>query len=219
MPPTATTTAELLPAPQQGAARGGLGAAAGLTASGGSTAIRVGATVDLTARRPDRLAIRPRDPAARAQFEQLLLYGYKLLQNSAAKKTLAVDKCYWRMWKEHCAWLGTSPLRDDHAANSGIDHDGYRAEVALASSFFIKSVLDNPQFKPESMLKRLRGVAREHRRHEIQFVSLSSVIQIVDAATKLHIQLNGRESVNPRQREPLTNAIICLLYTSPSPRD
>ena len=42
----------------------------------------------------------------------------------------------------------------------------------------------------------LRGVAREHRRHEIQFVSLSNVIQIVDAATKLHIQLNGRESVN-----------------------
>ena len=63
------------------------------------------------------------------------------------------------------------------------------------------------------MLKRLRGVAREHRRQEIQFVSLSSVIQIVDAATKLHIQLNGRESVNPRQREPLTNAIIERMLT------
>ena len=106
------------------------------------------------------------------------------------------------MWKEHCAWLGTSPLRDDHAANSGTDRDGYRAEIALASSFFIKSLLDNPQFKPESMLKRLRGVAREHRRQEIQLVSLSDVIRIVDAATKLHIQLNGRESANPRQREP-----------------
>ena len=53
------------------------------------------------------------------------------LRASYADSTNSVDTSHWRAWVRMTTDLGTTPVRDDVAANTGADPEGYRLELIL----------------------------------------------------------------------------------------
>lgn len=146
-------------------------------------------------------------------LRQLLGAAMRALERRFADNTRALDKSYWRFWSEWCDLIGTPPLRTNVAANTGAIPHLHRREVAIALGGFMSFVADNcPRFKIESMLARMRGVARRHAAHGLKFVSLSSVVMAADGLVQEHIDAHGADSLLPASKEPLhASEIIAVL--------
>eukprot|EP00965_Chrysotila_dentata_P023195 769160-Pleurochrysis_carterae.AAC.1 len=96
------------------------------------------------------------------------------LEQRYRPSTRKLDRSYWRKWKEWCALVRTPPLRVNQAANSGAVPELHQREVALALGgfmFFVSTGYDasGRRYKVESMLARLRGVARRHKAMGLTF--------------------------------------------------
>ena len=134
----------------------------------------------------------------------LLAAAQRAFERRFARSTVQLDKSYWRFWSEWCAMLGTPALRSNQAANSGATPQLHEREVAIALGAFMAWVSENPQYKVESMLARLRGVARRHKSLGLKFVSLSMVVMAAEGLVQEHIDAHGADSLLPRSKEPLT---------------
>ena len=79
----------------------------------------------------------------------------------------------------------------------------HRREVALALGAFMTWAAEAEQrgYKIESMLNRLRGVARRHWAVTIRFVSLSLVVQAAKGLVREHIDAHGADSLRRRSKE------------------
>ena len=109
----------------------------------------------------------------------LLTAAMLAVEKRFAPSTRGQDRSYWRMWTAWCDLIGTPPLRTNSAANDGRIEHLHRREVALALGAFMTWAAEAEQrgYKIESMLNRLRGVARRHWAVTIRFVSLALVVQ------------------------------------------
>ena len=65
-------------------------------------------------------------------------------------------------------------------------------------------VSENPQFKVESMLARLRGVARRHKSLGLKFVSLSMVVIAAEGLIQERIDVHSADSLLPKSKKPLS---------------
>ena len=124
------------------------------------------------------------------------------------------DRSNWRVWATTTALLGADAIRKNVSASTGADLLGYRREIALTQMVFMFWVIMSPQFKPSSMLARLRGVSRVHKKSlNLPFVSLSSVVDLCKGVVQEHIDENGPESLEIARKEPLQNWMLVAWMT------
>jgi len=147
----------------------------------------------------------------------LLTAAMLAVEKRFAPSTRGQDRSYWRMWAEWCDSIGTPPLRTNSAANEGRVEHLHRREVALALGAFMTWAAEAEQrgYKIESMLNRLRGVARRHWAVTIRFVSLALVVQAAQGLVREHIDAHGADALRRRSKEPLETAEIFALLNLP----
>jgi hypothetical protein len=148
----------------------------------------------------------------------LLTAAMLAVEKRFAPSTRGQDRSYWRMWVAWCDLIGTPPLRTNSAANEGRIEHLHRREVALALGAFMTWVTEAEQrgYKIESMLNRLRGVARRHWAVTIRFVSLALVVQASQGLVRDHIDAHGADALRRRSKEPFETAeIVALLRLRP----
>ena len=113
-----------------------------------------------------------------------------------AATTNRSDKSYWKKWTEFCTDIyGTNPVRWDSQAAVDPAHKYHAREVQLALSAFVYWCLRNPQYKPSSMLQRLRGVAREHKKRGLSFVGLGAVVDACKGIMRVLVAEHGPEAL------------------------
>ena len=76
-------------------------------------------------------------------------------------------------------------------------------ELNLALGAFLYWCLTEPQYKPASMLARLRGVVRHHRRSHLRFVDLTFVNDACKGVIRLLVAEHGPEVVEVHRKEPI----------------
>jgi hypothetical protein len=146
------------------------------------------------------------------------LLGAALLatEQRFARSTRRKDKGYFAMWTEWCELIGTPPLRTNVAANTGAIPRLYEREVAVAMGAFMYWVGEHPEYKAESMLARLRGVARRHAAHQLKFVSLAAVVAASQGLIREEVDDEGPEVLIPKSREPFRTEEIVGMLTLPT---
>jgi hypothetical protein len=88
----------------------------------------------------------------------------------------------------------------------------HERKVAIALGVFMAWVAESPQYKIESMLARLRGVARRHKAMGLQFVSLTTVVMAADGMVQEYIDVLGADSQMPKSKEPFhTSELLAML--------
>ena len=145
----------------------------------------------------------------------LLTAAMLAVEKRFAPSTRGQDRSYWRMWTAWCDQIGTPPLRTNSAANEGRIEHLHRREVALALGAFMIWAAEAEQrgYKVESMLSRLRGVARRHWAVTIRFVSLALVVQAAQGLIREHIDAHGADALRRRSKEPFDTAeIVAILH-------
>ena len=148
----------------------------------------------------------------------LLTAAMLAVEKRFAPSTRGLDRSYWRMWAAWCDQIGTPPLRTNSAANDGRIEHLHRREVALALGAFMTWAAEAEQrgYKIESMLNRLRGVARRHWAVTIRFVSLALVVQAAQGLVREHIDAHGADALRQRSKEPFDTAeIVAMLHLAP----
>ena len=161
----------------------------------------------------DGLGIKGADDAL---LKGLLDAAYRALENRYALSTRKLDRSYWRLWSEFCARLHTPALRVNQAANDGSIPRLHRREVALALGCFMTWAAEAAgRWKLESMVSRLRGVARRHAAVGIKFVSLALVVQAAAGLVREHIDTHGEDALRRHSKEPFETAELEALLMLP----
>ena len=123
--------------------------------------------------------------------------------------------------------MGTTPLRADAAANAGFDMDGHSRETLLLA-IAVPWVYEHMQGRrrdasgvllpplPSSVLNVLRNVRRAHKRLGITMAPLTLAVQATERLIQRYRDEHGPEALQPRRKEPLTNAIVVALLTLPT---
>ena len=147
----------------------------------------------------------------------LLTAAMLAVEKRFAPSTRGQDRSYWRMWAAWCDQIGTPPLRTNAAANEGRIEHLHRREIALALGAFMTWAVEAEQrgYKIESMLNRLRGVARRHWAVTIRFVSLALVVQAAQGLIREHIDAHGADALRRRSKEPFDTAEIVAILRLP----
>ena len=112
-----------------------------------------------------------------------LVGGLLAASSAASQRRIAIstrrqDRSNWKYWclALKALFVDPEPIRTDTEAITGVDAKGHRREVSLVKVIFMYWCVTLPQFKPQSMLQRLRGVSRVHKKAlGIPFVSLAPV--------------------------------------------
>ena len=147
------------------------------------------------------LALKPRNQHT---FRMLLVASIRARAARFAPTTNKVDKSYWKKWCELCHDVfDTNPVRWDQQASIDPAHKHHPREVHLALSAFIFWCLHESKFKPSSMLARLRGVAREHRKRGLRFVDLRLVVDACKGILRILVAEHGPEVAEVKRKEPL----------------
>ena len=172
-----------------------------LLSGAGSGSVDVGELARALEEDSSDLALRPKDPDV---FRALLAASVRARAARFASTTNKADTSYWKKWSAFCREVyGTNPVRYDTQAASDPTNRWHAREVQLALSAFVYWCLQNPQYKPASMLARLRGVAREHRKMGLKFVDLSLVVDACKGIIRLLVAEHGPEVTEVRRKEPL----------------
>ena len=117
--------------------------------------------------------------------------------------------------------MGTEPIRSDHAANSGVDHEGYQAETLLheAVALILMYAQMKPRSKkhnaadPHSAMQKLRGVRREHTKRGITIAPSSIAMRVMTSMMRDYITAYSIRGV--ARKKPLTNAMINGMLACP----
>ena len=150
------------------------------------------------------------------------------LELSAPENTADNEASSWRRyWEPYCRLMGTTPLRADAAANAGFDMDGHSRETLLLA-IAVPWVYEHMQGRrrdasgvllpplPSSVLNVLRNVRRAHKRLGITMAPLTLAVQATERLIQRYRDEHGPEALQPRRKEPLTNAIVVALLTLPA---
>ena len=138
----------------------------------------------------------------------LMTAAMRAIDRRFAPGTKRLDKSYWKFWEQHCAMLGTPPWRTNASANAGADPVLHRREIAIALSALMAYIADNPTCKVQSMVNRIKGVARRHISMSLTFVSLALVVMAADGMVQEHIDAHGTDALQPKSKEPLNTEEI-----------
>ena len=166
-----------------------------------------------------RWRLRPADDGELLAIARLLSAE---LESAAPANTLSNESSNWTHWEAWCSHMGTAPLRNDRAANSGADEVGYEREtllLAAALPFIHRRMRRRPGWRtppsPLSALQVLRGVRRVHKRLGTPMVPLTMAVVLVNRLLDNYVRLHGHDALQPKRKEPLTNPIICAMLSLP----
>ena len=141
--------------------------------------------------------------------------GESLDEDEAADALKGFNSAAWKYWVRYCNSVNTTPWRDDHAANTGINTDGYEREVCLWTNA-LPAILGmmssrvgwSTPPRPTSALKNLRTVRalmiKSGATPPPLHVAASNCVRMM----KTYLSDNGVESVLPHQKEPFLNSQI-----------
>lgn len=153
------------------------------------------------------------------EADAVCLHLMQILEQSAAKTTLANEKSNWKHWLAFCTHRNTAPWRRD---TRGMAHADYDKEVVVLS-FALLYVYGRMNCKPgrkappkpASALAVLRGIRRSHDRLGIVMADLRMVAKLADALNRDYVEKYGAEALQPHRKEPLTNPIIERMLALP----
>ena len=149
------------------------------------------------------LALRPTNVALLAA---MLDAAQRALDRRAPLTTAKQDKSSWKFWCEWAELMGTSPVRSDVQANAGLNAF-YGRELAMRVGAFMYWCLTTP-YKPSSMMARLYGVARRHKRLGMIFGPLTLVSEVCKGVVQDYLDEHGADWVAQKRKEPVTNEMI-----------
>ena len=156
-------------------------------------------------------AIRPNDPD---KLEAMCAKFFNSMQSLHADSTVIKDSYYWKFWSTYCESMGTTPVRSDVAAITGIDAFGFQRERWLMANAVvewmptIKGRNGRIQGTPESCGKRIDGVCRVLERLGLPTVSKRLVYQTVRAEMRQYALRHGPEWLQPNRKDPLPFSTI-----------
>ena len=169
-----------------------------------------------------RFALRPADSG---MIEAMCLSLVEELEQSAPDSTMSGEAGHWGYWTAFCAELGTTPLRGDVAANSGIDPTGHSREITLMAAF-IPWVFERMEGRrgfdehgrrlpplPGSVANVLRGVRRAHKRLGLPMASMSLAMRVCETLLNRYRDEHGPEALQPHRKEPLSNQQVAALVS------
>ena len=156
-----------------------------------------------------KYALCPGDPGL---LRSLISDVQATIMRGVPKSTAKKDRRYWRLWAQHCRFLGTTEWRDDMWANSGHDAVGAQRERLLQSTFVLRVYRNmkprnraHKAAKPQSARGPLDAVRRIHKRNDIRMCDAPSVTLLLRGLLDDYVRLHGTETLIPQRREPLTN--------------
>ena len=147
---------------------------------------------------------------------ELVRMVHSAVDASVPPTTRRTDASHWRFWTTFCdVILGTSLIRDNHAANNGTDRAGYEHEVLLQNMFLVWRYATmvprrrrDPAANPESASKSLLAVRRAHKRRGITMAAAPTSALVIKGLLNEYVRLHGPESLMPHRKDPLTNEMM-----------
>jgi hypothetical protein len=143
--------------------------------------------------------------------------AYEALRTSYNLKTCKRDTKAFMRWAAFCRSKGTTEWRDDIAANTGQNLQGYKREVILlinALVHFHQTMTYRPKgtartrAKPESAMNIIRAVRRVHKVNMIPLIPLTSVNAALNSITKKFVDEFGANAMTPQRAAPFTNQML-----------
>jgi hypothetical protein len=151
------------------------------------------------------------------QLHALCTTAHGLLQESFTTRTNARDRKAFARWSLYCRALGTTPWRDDIAANMGSDHVGHHREIILMINFLIRryqqirprpGITNRTRCKPQSAIADLQAVRRVFKVNCLPLITIAPVVRALKALTRRFLTEFGRNALTPNRAAPFTNAIL-----------
>ena len=144
--------------------------------------------------------------------------------DTTGKRDPRFKKAAWKYWVRYCNSLNTTPWRDDHAANAGVDPDGYQREVtlwvnalpAIHEMMPPRTGRKHPA-RPSSALKNLREVQSVLRDNGCCPPPCKGVNKRCLLMMQEYLRQNGQEALLPQQKEAFTNPIIAAILSCEGP--
>ena len=168
------------------------------------------------------LGFRPTDDE---WFEELTDDYYEIRTRAYAESTLQRDCSHWKRWVQFCAKLGTPFIRDDVAANMGIDIAGYARERRLVALFVLHTIRTMaPRTKtdpcpcPESARNTFAGVRRRHaiETDGIQLIETKEVSIVIKAMLRIFVEKHGADVLAQDRKEPMRRSILLNMLALPN---
>ena len=143
----------------------------------------------------------------------------ELIDDGRPASTKRKDESHWRKWCDFCALLGTSPWRDDPAANSGADADGHRRECFLQAAFMMHAHKNmkprsrsDPAPKPASAKACVSSVRRVHALSGLVLPRAPAINRIIAGLCRRYVRAHGTAALIPSRKEPLKEEHLAAMY-------
>jgi hypothetical protein len=145
--------------------------------------------------------------------------------NAAAAKsssilTTKVEEAHWRYWCQYTAFLQTNSIRDNVAANTGLDPVAHHNEVAIlqyAPIWISQNCMEGRKKSkptPQSALQVISSVSRIHRRKGIEMAKVSWK-DVLNGLCRDYAQEYGVSALQPNHHEPFTRDEINRMTAPP----
>jgi site-specific DNA-cytosine methylase len=139
---------------------------------------------------------------------------------SSSILTTKVEEAHWRYWCQYTAFLQTNSIRDNVAANTGLDPVAHHNEVAIlqyAPIWISQNCMEGrKQSKPtpQSALQVISSVSRIHRRKGIEMAKVSWK-DVLNGLCRDYAQEYGVSALQPNHHEPFTRDEINRMTAPP----
>ena len=156
-------------------------------------------------------------PGNPMQLQLLCSSAVELLAKTYNLKTCRRDVPAFRKWAAYCRALGTTPWRDDAAANSGADPLGHQREIVLA----INAMVHHQQMakprpagsnrtlaKPDTAMAWLMAVRRVFKANMIPLLPLTQIRCALKSLCHEFIARFGQGSLMPKRAAPFSNEML-----------
>ena len=151
-----------------------------------------------------------------------------LVAKSPSILTTKMEESHWRYWCTYTNYLQTSSIRDNAAANSGMDASAHQTEISIlkfAPIWIAQNCMEGRKGTgalgqsitrptPQSALQVMSSVSRIHRRKGITMATVSWK-DVFDGMCREYVQDYGVSALQPQHHETFTREEINRLTSPP----
>lgn len=151
-----------------------------------------------------------------------------LVAKSPSILTTKMEESHWRYWCTYTNYLQTSSIRDNAAANSGMDASAHQTEISIlkfAPIWIAQNCMEGRKGTgalgqsitrptPQSALQVMSFVSRIHRRKGITMATVSWK-DVFDGMCREYVQDYGVSALQPQHHETFTREEINRLTSPP----
>ena len=156
-------------------------------------------------------------PGQPSRLQNLCVTAQTLLSKSYSLRTCKRDAAAFKKYAALCRSFGTTPWRDDAAANSGADPVGHQREIILFINVLVhfqQTCKPRPNgsnrttVKPDSAMQYIRAIRRVFKANMIPLLSMTAIIRALHSMNLEFIMQYGPTALSPRRAAPFTNAML-----------